>query len=549
MEPSDQLSLILMTPWEKRQELILLSEKARHLVQSMPSEELFWTIKATGPQDALQILSLATPGQIQLMLDLDWWRKDRLRPEKILAWLVLMFEASEDLVSAWIKWITKKDEWLIPALLRLFIRVYKRPDEMDIQEARDILPAFTLEDIYYVAFKTEKTVPLFARFLTKIRDTGPEIYMDTMEILLNRTKAEIEENTYRLRKSRLSDHGLLDYHDSLDIYAPLPGNRVRHLETEQARASTQDLAMPFVPTLYMGDYPALMAAVQGLAGTASLARVLQEWIGAANKVLMVDLDDPDDPDNLRHCLLKVAALLNLGIELEMRVSGDSPEDILGISVVEDLIRVSNRAIMDLSKRARALIDRHLVPGDLAGLPEQWSSTLKALSSKRPGIWDKTREEIRWISSTRELHETSLLLNRIEHWAHIMEKVTPHWSNWEGAFPWDKTNFSSHLDLSWPTALLTALAQKSLGHEFLVSPVSSEELPRLRHKWLDNNGVHATADQLSLFLREELVLPEKLNDFIRKETDLMLGEFAEEIRDTRDQDIDGRFLNSIFVLLA
>ncbi len=550
MDLSDQLSLVLMMPWERRQELILLSEKATHLVQSMPSEELFWTIKAIGPQDALQILSLSTPEQLQLMLDLDWWHKDRLRPEKIITWLLLMFEASEDLVAAWVKWISQKDEWLVPAILQMFTRTYKRPDDMDTQEARDTLPAFTLDDIYYVAFKKEKTTPLFAKFLMKLLETGPGVYRDAMEIILNKTGSEILENTYRLRKSRLGDQGLLDYYDSLDIYAPLPGNRVRRLETDESVWSAQALAMPFVPTLYMGDYPTLLAAINALTGTASLARVLQEWIGAANKVLMADSTDLDDPDALKQALLKVAALLNLGLELEKQRTGDKPRDILGISVIEDLIRLSNRAIRNLSVRARTLFDRHLVPEDLACLPESWSETIKALVAERPGIWVENQAEIRWISTTGELSSTSLLLDRIERWASIMNGLKPHWSQWEKTFPWDKTNFASHLDLTWPIALLTALARRSLEGEFAVWPVSQKDLPSLRQAWFNRNGVPMSMEELSQLLQEELDLPKDLSQFIRVEIGSILRDFGEEIQNIPwDQDIDGRFLTSIFVLLA
>jgi CAAX prenyl protease-like protein len=33
---------VLFTPWEKRHEIICVSEQAQHLVQALPAEELFW---------------------------------------------------------------------------------------------------------------------------------------------------------------------------------------------------------------------------------------------------------------------------------------------------------------------------------------------------------------------------------------------------------------------------------------------------------------------------------------------------------------------------
>ncbi|MBE9594180.1 MAG: hypothetical protein IMF19_11980, partial [Proteobacteria bacterium] len=80
---AEQASVVLMTPWERRQEIILLSQDSMALVQGLPVEELFWTVKAIGPQDAVHILNLANAEQLQFVFDLDWWHKAELRPEKI----------------------------------------------------------------------------------------------------------------------------------------------------------------------------------------------------------------------------------------------------------------------------------------------------------------------------------------------------------------------------------------------------------------------------------------------------------------------------------
>ena len=152
---AEQASLVLMAPWERRQEIIILSRESRALVQGLPVEELFWTVKAVGPQDAVHILNLANAEQLQFIFDLDWWHKAELLPEKIATWILLLFEAGEDAMASWLQWLKKKDETLLPAILRPFIQVYKRPDDMDIQEAKDMLPLFTLDNVYFVSFQKD----------------------------------------------------------------------------------------------------------------------------------------------------------------------------------------------------------------------------------------------------------------------------------------------------------------------------------------------------------------------------------------------------------
>ena len=549
LELPDQLAMVLMAPWEKRQEILLLSHRTRELVRIMPPEELFWTIKAVGPEDALHILSLTAPHQLQFMLDLDTWEKDVLKPEKIMAWLLLMFEAGEDLVTTWIKWIHKKDEWLIPALLIPFITVFKRPDDMDTQEARDTLPAFTLDDVYYVAFKKERFTPLFSRLLFKLAEASPGIYRDSLESLLWKTPSHITETAYRLRKARLSDHGLPDYYDSLDIYAPLPGNQVRKVSALPSGWSTEALDLSFVPTIYMGEYPTLVRAVQSLSGTASLARVLQEWIGAANKVLMADLVDLDEPAAMQNALLKVAALLNLALEVESAETGDRPEDILAVSVLEDLIRLSNSMTRDLSSRVKRMQVSGLLPHEFVYLPEDWAETLKGLTGRDPMIFDAAGRGFRWMSTREDASGCNGFLERIEDWARLMGALEPHWSTWDGAFPWQDTNLSHPVELLWPRALLTALARDELGHGLAVAPIEQGELGKLRRAWFSREGKPRDAGRIITSLAPLAERAGVQRGFLTREIPPLVEGLGAEIQDIPwEEEIDGRFVTWLLVLL-
>jgi len=398
----DQAILVLLTPWEQRHEIILHSPNSRELVRGLPVEELFWTIKASSPEDALAMSELALPEQLQFILDLDWWAKDRLRPEKVLAWLVLLFENDRSVLVSWLTWILAQDPALVPAALQPFLRVVKRPDDMDIQEARDTLPPFTLDDVYFISFRKQELVPLLAEFLKELLGISPGSYRDVMETLLWDTPTETLEHSYRMRCARLGSWGIPDYFDAIEIYASLPEKRLKRRAFVQP--ADKDIPLPvFVPTLYGPREGPLAEAVSALSGTSAMGRIVLEWTGAANKILVADQVDWDDVSALRSALEKVSSLLNLSLDHEKCLYGRKPAEVLTHATIEDLIHLANGIIRGLSKRARALIRDGLVPKDLIHLPEPWALLVEGLSRERPVLWNPVTEN----------HETPNSMGRIE----------------------------------------------------------------------------------------------------------------------------------------
>ncbi|MDP2991904.1 MAG: DUF6178 family protein, partial [Deltaproteobacteria bacterium] len=92
----ERVEFIMRASGKERQALVLLTSHPEKVMALFPPEELFFTIKEIGATDALPLISLTTSEQLHLILDIDWWQKDRLRPDKIFEWLRLLFACSED---------------------------------------------------------------------------------------------------------------------------------------------------------------------------------------------------------------------------------------------------------------------------------------------------------------------------------------------------------------------------------------------------------------------------------------------------------------------
>jgi len=542
----EQTSLVLLAPWEKRHDIILLSHHSRELVQSMPVEELFWTIKAIGTQDALHLLGLATPQQIQFFLDLDLWYKDKLRPDKIAGWLLLLNESDPNALSAWIYLCHSRDQWLIPAMLRMFITVQKRADDMDIQEAKDILPPFSLDNNYFIGFKKQELQPIIANFIYKLLQVSPGLYRDTLETILTETPGETLEHAYRLRKARLSDWGIPDYYDSLNIYAELLPDQVRRVPLSDPPPLSDDMpAVPaFIPTLYIEeDYPFLQEALQGIAGTPAMERVLWEWAGTANKLLMADLVDLDEPEILKHTLFKAAALLNLGLELLHYTKGLDPITILRESVIEDLVRVANTSVKALSAQVNELVEQGLIPPNLSHIPEDFLPFIKGLLQDRPGIFVENEAQIKAFARILELEEAQKVIKSLKALAKAAEAIPPGWKNWKTRIAWENTNMLNPQELSFDKGLLTALAQASLDNALVVVPVEENALQKLKALWQNKDEFQTrTKNFLQKLSKEkninlEILIEASINAYLK---------LNQEWQGVCDQELSGRFITMLLI---
>ncbi len=565
LEPGEQISCVLFAPWEKRHELILCAEDVRSLVESLPVEELFWTLKAAGPENVVLLLPYLSFEQLQFVLDLDLWDRDVLRPEKVVAWLLMMFEADPFLFEYWVKWIRGRDEALLPAIFRPFIRVQKRPDDMDLQEAQDVLYPFTLDNAYYIAFNQEKLSPLFMNCLNRLI-AEPGVYRDVMETILEETSMETLEQAYRWRNARLSDWGVPDYFEALDIFAPPPGgvvrrwNRVSTIPVHSSEADTpheglqhrghweartavyQEKVQPFIPTLYeIHRTPSISAALSALSGSVVLEEVLWQWTAAANKLMVAERVDLDDPGELYRVLCDASCLLNLGIEMEALSCGEYEESIMATRVIEDLIRLATSKVIQLKRRLSSLVQKGLLPEDFWPLQDDWKEELEQLDHGSPKLPQQLRES----PSLDTLNRLSRFVDTIEAWALLFDRLAPHWSQWKDSFEWSQLNLGDYAEFTWPKALLTALVSWRLAGKPGIVPVPASrlgEVKRFLEEWSRKGEGSGVASHLASLLDDNQARQ------VASYMDRFIEEAWQEIRGVPERELDGRFIPFILIKL-
>ena len=480
MAPMDVMELSLALPWEQRLRILEESPAFPEIINSYPVQELYWTIKAVGPRDSLSALRVLTPERIQFFFDLEWWQKDRFSTRRALSWMILLMEAREDKLLEWATYIHRIDKALLPLLFRSFFQVIKRPDDMDIQEARDALPPFTLDDVYYIRFHNVELQPLWGRFLALLFSERLDIYRDVMESILWETATEQMEAAYRWRNARLSDHGIPEYFQAIDIFAHVKRTCVRRVNEGGADAvvAGNDLPISFVPTLYMGGARTLINAISRLKGTTAMERIIHEWIGVANKIIVAKSIDIDEPDMLLDALIEASSLINLGLECHVRDTGDPPHEALKHAVIEDLVRYG----VGLAKDARRFVfefsKRPHVSGELFELPDGLRERIRAVLHEPPRVWDHEKYRTRPLESVIDIEGIERDVMVVRDLLAVMERIEPHWSTWNESISLEGTNLHHIHELDLLTGLLTALGNYLITGTAEVIPVDEVMLPTL-----------------------------------------------------------------------
>ena len=558
----EQLELVLSTPWELRPRVITLSPLAEGLVRNLPPQELFLTLKAVSPDEAVDLLAYVKGEQIQFLFDLDAWVKDRLAPERFMAWLVLLFETSEDKVADWLR--VADFDFLVAALLR-FLRVVKRPDDVDLTEARDWLPPYTLDDVYFVEFKKEKFEFYFRRIIEIIRDQDETYYYNLMEALIWELPSQVEEMAYRWRRGRLADHGIPDYFEALEVYAPVVQDlrRVdpRYLPpAEEAPSATSG----YLPALYWPGAERFTEALSRVRDPAQLDRLKRELAWVTNKVLMVDHVTIDEMAQVEDSLRKVLGYLNIGVEY---LAGPDPEAgarVLETYFLEDVFRMAHTLIVRLRKKAREIqiqegldsrVRRHLdepFAGYLRGITARDANRIKYFQPERVG----TDQEYRWFRELSEVRQVEEILEMVGYWAVLIQKAFGTPPLWVAEMVTEKTNFLEPSDITWSALLFTALANWVLSGEFRFRPLPATSWPEVLWRLLspEDGGRNRLRPDLrqalfenfkALAQREFYFAPELTRAFL----DFAISRFEEEYAfATPEEPPDPRYVRYLLISL-
>ena len=205
-----------------REELVEVIARPTELIRRISEEEMFFTIKQLGEQNAPALIAMTTGKQLLYLLDIDLWKKEMLDTYAVARWLDILSRIGEEKM---LQFVQVADPELIMTAMEHLIRVKMRNPDLDFVEESDSLPSYTLEDMFYVDFRVPESEEVLKIFLETVFRWNIQFYINMMQGLATGLPGENEEAALKWRRARLADKGFPEFDEAVEIYQVPPARR------------------------------------------------------------------------------------------------------------------------------------------------------------------------------------------------------------------------------------------------------------------------------------------------------------------------------------
>lgn len=407
----NQLELVIRNRGKERLRTLFFSEHPEELVPALSEQEIFLTIKEVGERDSLELISLTTPEQFQYLLDLEFWKRDQLDPEKVLYWMELLLESGEKKLT---QFILTADLEFIALILKKFIRVTTLEGEQT--ERIDQLPLFTLDQFYFIDFKGVKTREVFEPFLKAFYGINGEGYRRVMEGIICELESELEEMGYRLRNGRLNDYGFPDFEEALEIYQFIPPDSlVKKVGSAEPVPSEpfQRERSPFY-LIYQTEGPFFSNMLSRIDDPEEQNRLKHEITSLCNKAVIAEGIDLSNIAGMERAVKKAYHFLNLGLQYLSHEEEGRAKEVLRSLPIQKIFQCGVSLTLLLRRRASLILSNSWLgkePQHLVLLDTPYFDKMEGVLRKRPALYrDGVYEDFK---DLQELREIERFLDSIE----------------------------------------------------------------------------------------------------------------------------------------
>lgn len=480
LPPAEYVQVIMRLPARQRMEAILERPDAPAVVQSMSLQDFYLTVIEVGPDDALPLLSLATTEQWIHIFDMECWYKDRIVAGEGIAWLDRLARAGYEPL---LRWLYSVEFFFLISMVKKWIRVVIRPDDIDLTEALDYLPPHTIDDQYFWECRYPQYEDLIRHVLSILFETNYGYYKEIMEHAVYALDAEMEEEAYRFHKGRLEDQAIPDYYDALAIYVPMEPSEVaktkmRYLTQEPA------IAPPSFAIVKLEEGEDLFSkALARIKNQSLLDNIRLELAALANKVIIADRVKFQDPESLRESLEKVRATLNLGLHIlsSPSVNPSAAAQILKHLYLEHIFRVGLGPLHKLRRRAKRLVEYGWIarcPLGMNVLETEWYEFVDLLRQPFPQMERRLPGRAPFHDFFRtpsEVSEAQERLDTVLCMGIILESIEVPWQELTEQL-WKEGHHASIEDVTTGVLLFTAAAHSLINAtpRFVARPIPVDQ---------------------------------------------------------------------------
>ena len=475
--PAAELAGRMMAlPAPQRLSILLDRADAEAVVKALPEPDFYYFVKELDLDSAAPLLAMSRPEQFTHLIDVDCWQADELKPARTLAWCEAMIAADE---GKFLHWLYRVDfEFLIILFKKWIDQIEIIEDEDDYQEVSDDLPRLTVDNQYYFSTRYPTHEAMLKYILSYLFENHHGFYVALLQHTNTALEADINELAYRFHRGRLADHAIPDAEEAAAIYHPLPSQKVNRDKTILP-FSDEDGAAPTFALSVIRHRDLLGAALSRITDPASQATLRLELATLANKVLVADMMDPDDPETLRHAADKAAAMVNLGLDLFSGDDENTAAETLQQVYLENIFRFAQTEIATLTNRMNGIIDTDITalwPEGMNLLDEPWLENIDLLSAKTPIIMRPQSDgpvEEDFIRSRADIERVKNIVGIMEALPTLLseckQQCQDEWEQLETKL-YSKGQINSLDDVTLGSMLLTGVANEIWTGSFEVAPL-------------------------------------------------------------------------------
>lgn len=416
----------LSLPARKAMDLIIDSPDAPAVVHSMAEQDFYLMVNEIGPEDAIELISLASDSQWEYILDTDSWKKEEINNHAVVKWFDLLMEADAD---RFLSWMTSEKKDFLELFFYYHIEAAVREHDQEPSEFDDDF--FTFDDVYYFRFikkgpavgmddkETQWRDNVLYGFLKRLADTDYIKYQELLFYSSGVIPAEAEEEAYRLRNVRLAEKGFLPFEEAIGIYQPL---RSKKLPAKPPAIENKGSLLPVPMTqLQLMDGTGVFERALNLVDSGNTIQELcAEFAALCNNIAVADQVVLATKKELGMVVRKACGYLSIGFarlcgNMETGCEPSRAASLMKTAYLADIFRTGYGVVMELKNRAVRW--RRSSWWAEKGLPlafwgERRGGALGGLLVKRPLFYDHTDGLYREFGSVADVRDAESLLREI-----------------------------------------------------------------------------------------------------------------------------------------
>lgn len=474
MSVEEQVRCILGLDPFLQEQILVLSEKALEVTQSLPVEEVYNLIKEVGKEDSLLIISMVSPDQLQYIFDVEWWQGDKFQPKQALDWIVLLDQCQD---PETLEWFLSEDFDQKVVLFQAFFKVYKKDEMTDTYEGVDGLEHFTPDGVYDIFFKVESGKEI-RKLLLLLHEKDQKLLYNLLEAVIWYPVTITLERAYQWRVNRTGERGIPEFKEAMGIYSPLDAETLKlKLPSLEELPSSRFKLSPRYSLAHLDETLFFTQCLGALKNESRLETLRWELVCLANKVIVADGYALSSKDMRQRALGKTRGYINMGLELG--AAGDLKKGValLGQVWMQSLYQVGYEQLRQIRSAASAFINENgsYVEHFISAVDKE---RLGALVFRFPQVAEKVQDSFNWrdLKSMKDVEVVNKFLARWKFYSRFARQ----------ALGLSESKFLSLQDESdgsdtrEPTSLLT-LVSTALAHYVLFKRLSCEPLGEIAVK--------------------------------------------------------------------